>query len=95
MKIRPLNNRVLLQRIDEDEKTTGGLYIPDTAKEKPVRGKVIAVGSGKVLKDGSVRKVELKAGDTVLFSKYGGTEVKVEGVEHLIMSEDDVLAVIE
>ena len=95
MKIRPISNRVLVKRMDEDDKTAGGLYIPDTAKEKPVRGKVIAVGSGKILKDGSTRQVELKTGDTVLFTKYGGTEVKVEGDDHLIMNEDDVLAVVE
>lgn len=95
MKIRPLDNRVIVQRIDEEERTTGGLYIPDTAKEKPIQGKVIAVGNGKVLEDGSVRQIDLKKGDRVLFSKYGGTEVNIDGNEHLIMTDEDILAVVE
>ncbi len=94
MKIRPLQDRVLVARVPEEEKTTGGIIIPDTAKEKPIQGKVIAVGSGKVLEDGSVRKLDLKVGDRVLFSKYGGTEVNIDGEEHLIMREDDILGVV-
>ena len=95
MKIRPLQDRVIVRRVKEEEKTKGGLYIPDTAKEKPVEGTVLAVGNGKILEDGSVRKVDVKAGDRVLFGKYSGTEVKVEGEEHLILREDDILGVIE
>ena len=95
MKIRPLHDRILVKRLDEQEKTAGGLYIPDTAKEKPIQAKVIAVGTGKVLDDGSVRKLEVKPGDKVLFSKYSGSEVKIDGEEHLIMREDDILAVLD
>ena len=95
MKIRPLQDRVIVRRVKEEEKTKGGLYIPDTAKEKPIEGTVLAVGNGKVLEDGSVRKLDIKAGDRVLFGKYSGTEVKIEGEEHLILREDDVLGVIE
>ena len=95
MKIRPLHDRILVRRLEEQEKTAGGLYIPDTAKEKPIEAKVIAVGSGKLMDDGSIRKPEVKAGDKVLFSKYSGTEVKIDGDEHLIMREEDLLAVIE
>ena len=95
MKIRPLQDRVIVRRVKEEEKTKGGLYIPDTAKEKPVEGTVVAVGNGKILEDGSVRKLDIKAGDRVLFGKYSGTEVKVEGEEHLILREDDILGVIE
>jgi chaperonin GroES len=95
MSIRPLHDRILVKRLDEEEKTAGGLYIPDTAKEKPIQGKVIAVGAGKRDKEGKAIPVEVKAGDKVLFSKYSGTEVKIEGEEHLIMREDDILAVIE
>ena len=95
MKIRPLQDRVIVRRVKEEEKTKGGLFIPDTAKEKPIEGKVVAVGNGKVLEDGTVRKLELKAGDRVLFGKYSGTEVKIEGEEHLILREDDILGVIE
>jgi chaperonin GroES len=95
MKIRPLHDRVIVKRLDEDEKTAGGLYIPDTAKEKPIQGKVIAVGAGKRDKAGNLIALELKEGDRVLFSKYGGTEVKIEGEEHLIMREDDILAVVD
>ena len=95
MKIRPLQDRVIVRRVKEEEKTKGGLYIPDTAKEKPVEGMVLAVGNGKILEDGSVRKLDVKAGDRVLFGKYSGTEVKVEGEEHLILREDDILGVIE
>jgi chaperonin GroES len=95
MKIRPLHDRVIVRRIKEEEKTKGGLYIPDTAKEKPVEGTVIAVGNGKVLEDGSVRKLDLKEGDRVLFGKYSGSEVKIEGEEHLILREDEILGVLE
>ena len=95
MTIRPLHDRILVKRLEGEEKTAGGLYIPDTAKEKPIEAKVVAVGSGKRLEDGTMRKPELKPGDRVLFSKYSGTEVKIDGDEHLIMREDDILAVIE
>jgi chaperonin GroES len=95
MKIRPLHDRVILKRLDEEDKTAGGLYIPDTAKEKPIQGKVIAVGTGKRDKDGKVQALEVKAGDKVLFSKYSGTEVKIDGDEHLIMREEDILAVLD
>ena len=94
MKIRPLHDRVLVKRLDEEEMTAGGLYIPDAAKEKPIQAKVIAVGSGKRDKDGKVQALDVKAGDKVLFSKYSGTEVKIDGEEHLIMREDDILAVL-
>jgi chaperonin GroES len=95
MKIRPLQDRVIVRRVKEEEKTKGGLFIPDSAKEKPIEGTVIAVGNGKVLEDGSVRKLDIKAGDRILFGKYSGTEVKIEGEEHLILREDDILGVIE
>jgi len=95
VKIRPLQDRLIVKRIAEEEKTKGGIIIPDTAKEKPIEGKVVAVGNGKVLEDGKVRPLDIKAGDRVLFSKYAGTEVKIEGEEHLIMREDDILGVIE
>lgn len=95
MKIRPLHDRILVKRLEEETKTAGGLFIPDSAKEKPIRAQVIAVGSGKRDKDGKAVPVEVKAGDTVLFSKYSGTEVKIDGEEHLIMREDDILAVLE
>ena len=93
MNIRPLHDRVLVKRVKEEEKTKGGIIIPDTAKEKPIQGKVVAVGNGKVLKDGKVRAVDVKVGDTVLFGKYSGTEIKLDGEEHIILREDDVLAV--
>jgi chaperonin GroES len=95
MKIRPLHDRVIVKRIEKDNKTKGGLFIPDTAKEKPVEGTVLAVGNGKVLDDGSVRKLEVKEGDRILFGKYSGTEVKLDGEEHLIMREDDILGIVE
>ena len=95
MKIRPLHDRILVERIEEGEVRRGGIIIPDTAKEKPQEGKVVAVGNGKVLEDGKVRKLDVKAGDTVLFGKYSGTEVKIDGEEHLILREDDILGVIE
>ena len=95
MKIRPLQDRVIVQRMDEEETTKGGIIIPDTAKEKPQEGKVIAVGKGKVGDDGKVIPLDVKAGDKILFGKYAGTEVKIEGEEHIIMREDDILGVIE
>jgi chaperonin GroES len=95
MKIRPLQDRIIVKRVQEEEKTKGGIIIPDSAKEKPIEGKVIAAGNGKVLEDGKVRPLDIKAGDRVLFSKYAGTELKLEGDEVLIMREEDVLGVIE
>jgi chaperonin GroES len=95
MNIRPLHDRLIVKRVQEEEKTKGGIIIPDSAKEKPVEGEVLAVGNGKIMEDGSVRKLEVKAGDRVLFGKYSGTEVKVEGEERLILREDDVLCVVE
>jgi chaperonin GroES len=94
MKIRPLNDRVLVLRIDEEEKTTGGIIIPDTAKEKPQEGKVVAVGPGKLDEDGKRMPLEVKKDDRVLFGKYSGTDIKIDGVEHLIMREDDILGII-
>ena len=93
MKIRPLQDRIVVKRLEGENKTKGGIIIPDTAKEKPIEGKVVAVGNGKVLKDGKVRKLEVKVGDTILFGKYSGTEIKLDGEEHLLIREDDVLAV--
>jgi chaperonin GroES len=95
MKLKPLYDRILLTRVEEESKTAGGLFIPDTAKEKPMQGLVVAVGNGKLQDDGSVRKLEVKAGDKVLFSKYSGNEIKIDGTEHLILKEDDILAVLE
>ena len=95
MKIRPLQDRVIVKRLAEEEKTKGGIIIPDTAKEKPQQGKVVAVGKGKVGDDGKLIKLDVKAGDRILFSKYAGTEVKIDGEEHLIMREDDILGIIE
>ena len=95
MKIRPLHDRVIVKREDEERKSPGGIVIPDTAAEKPVRGKIIAVGKGKILEDGKVRPLDVKVGDKILFGKYGGTEVKVDGDELLVMREEDVMAVIE
>jgi chaperonin GroES len=94
MKIRPLHDRLIVKRLEEEEKTKGGIIIPDTAKEKPIEGKVIAVGDGRIKKDGSKIPMEVKKGDRVLFAKYSGTEVKIDGEEHLMMREDDVLAII-
>ena len=94
MKLRPLQDRILVQRVEEETKTKGGIIIPDTAKEKPVEGKVVAVGNGKVGEDGKRTALEVKKGDRILFGKYSGTEVKIEGEEYLIMREDDVLGVI-
>ena len=95
MKVRPLNDRIIVKRLEEEEKTKGGIIIPDSAKEKPVEGKVIAVGDGRINKDGKKIPMEIKKGDRILFAKYGGTEIKMEGEEYLMMKEDDVLAVIE
>ena len=95
MKVRPLQDRILVQRIEEEEMSKGGIIIPDTAKEKPSEGKVIAVGKGKVREDGKVQPLDVKKGDRILFSKYAGTEVQVEGDEHIIIREDDVLGVVE
>jgi chaperonin GroES len=95
MKIRPLHDRVVVRRTEEERTSPGGIVIPDTATEKPIRGEVIAVGNGKILENGEVRKLDLKKGDKVLFGKYSGTEVKVDGEELLVMREDDVMAVIE
>ena len=93
--IRPLQDRILIKRVKEEEKTKGGIIIPDTAKEKPIEGEVVAVGNGKILDDGTVRKLDIKVGDRVLFGKYSGTEVKIDGEERLIIREDDVLGIIE
>jgi len=95
MKIRPLQDRIIVKRTEEEEKTKGGIIIPDTAKEKPLEGKVIAAGNGKILEDGKVRPLDVKVGDRVLFGKYAGTEIKIEGEEHLMLREEDVLGVIE
>ena len=95
MKVRPLNDRILVKRLEEEETTKGGIIIPDSAKEKPAEGEIVAVGNGKVSDSGDVRALEVKVGDKVLFGKYSGTEVKIEGNEYLIMREDDILGVIE
>lgn len=95
MKVKPLHDRVLVKRIEEEPKTKGGIIIPDTAKEKPQEGEVIAVGDGRVLENGEKVPLSVKVGDRVLFSKYAGTEIKIEGEEHLILREDDILAIIE
>ena len=94
-KIRPLQDRIIVKRVQEEEKTKGGIIIPDTAKEKPIEGKVLAVGNGKVLEDGKVRPLDVKAGDRILFTKYAGTEIKLDGEEHLIIREEDILGVVE
>jgi chaperonin GroES len=95
MKIRPLHDRVVIRRTEEERTSPGGIVIPDTAAEKPIRGEVVAVGNGKILENGEVRALELKKGDQVLFGKYSGTEVKVDGEDLLVMREDDVMAIIE
>ena len=95
MKIRPLHDRVIVKREDEERKSPGGIVIPDTAAEKPIRGKIIAVGKGKILEDGKVRPLDVKVGDKILFGKYGGNEVKVDGEELLVLREEDVMAIIE
>ena len=95
MNVRPLQDRILVRRVEETEKTRGGIIIPDSAKERPLEGNVIAVGSGKRLEDGTLVKLDVKAGDRILFGKYAGTEIKVDGVDHIIVREDEVLGVIE
>ena len=95
MKIRPLQDRVIVKRIEEEEKSKGGIFIPDTAKEKPQEGKVVAVGKGKLNDDGKITPLDVKVNDRILFGKYSGTEINVDGEEHLIMREDDILGVIE
>ena len=95
MKIRPLQDRLVVKRLQEEEKTQGGIIIPDSAKEKPVEGEVVAIGNGKVLEDGKQRPLDVKVGDRVLFGKYSGNEIKVNGVEHLILREEEVLGIIE
>ena len=95
MKLRPLHDRVIVKRVEEEKLSAGGIVIPDSATEKPIRGKVLSVGNGKVLENGEVRKLDVKKGDTVLFGKYSGTEVKVDGEELRVMREDDIMAVIE
>jgi chaperonin GroES len=94
MQIRPLHDRLIVKRLEEEEKTKGGIIIPDTAKEKPIEGRVIAVGDGKTQENGKKIPMEIKKGDRVLFAKYAGTEVKIDGEEHLMMREDDILAII-
>ena len=95
MKLRPLHDRVIVKRLEEEEKTVGGIIIPDTAKEKPQQAKVIAVGKGRTLENGQVIPLTVKEGDRVLFGKYAGTEIKIDGDEHLIMREDDILAILQ
>jgi len=95
MKVKPLHDRVIVKRVEEEEKTKGGIIIPDTAKEKPVEGEIMAVGDGKVADDGKKIPLEVKAGDKVLFGKYAGTEIQIDGEEHLIMREDDIIAIVE
>ncbi|MFH1335763.1 MAG: co-chaperone GroES [Candidatus Zixiibacteriota bacterium] len=95
MKIRPLQDRIIVKRVEEEEKSKGGIIIPDSAKEKPMEGKIIAVGKGKVLEDGKIQPLDVKVGDRVLFGKYAGTEFKIGEEEHLIMREEDILGVIE
>ena len=95
MKIRPLHDRVVIKRLKEEEKTKGGLFIPDTAKEKPVEAKIIAVGNGKILEDGTVRRLDVKPGDTVLLAKYSGSEIKIDGEEYVVLREEEILAVID
>jgi chaperonin GroES len=95
MKIKPLHDRILVRRLEEDTKSAGGIIIPDNAKEKPIQGEVVAIGNGKVLDNGEVRAVAVRAGDKILFGKYSGTEVKLDGTEYLVMREDDVMAVLE
>jgi chaperonin GroES len=95
MKVKPLHDRVIVKRVEEEEKTKGGIIIPDTAKEKPVEGEILAVGEGKVGDDGKKIALEVKPGDKVLFGKYAGTEIQIDGEEHLIMREDDIIAIVE
>ena len=95
MKIRPLHDRVIVKRLESETRTAGGIVIPDSAAEKPVQGKIVAVGKGKILEDGTVRPLDVKVGDKILFGKYSGTEVKVDGDDLVVMREEDVMAVIE
>ena len=95
MKVRPLHDRVIIKRVEEEEKTKGGIIIPDTAKEKPMEGEVVAVGNGKVLESGERFPLEVKKGDRILFGKYAGTDIKIDGEEHLILREDDIIAIVE
>ena len=95
MKVRPLHDRIIVKRLEEEERTKGGIIIPDTAKEKPIEGKVVAVGDGRINENGTKIPLDVKKGDRVLFAKYGGTEIKIDGEEHLMMKEDDILAIIE
>jgi len=95
MKIRPLADKVLVERVEAENKTSGGIVLPDTAKEKPQKGRIVSVGEGKILDDGTRKKMQVKKGDLVLFTSYAGTEVKIDGKEHLIMDESDIMAVIE
>ena len=95
MKVRPLHDRIIVKRLEEEEKTKGGIIIPDTAKEKPIEGKVIAVGDGRINENGTKIPLDVKKGDRILFAKYGGTEIKIDGEEHLMMKEDDILGIIE
>jgi chaperonin GroES len=95
MKIKPLHDRVIVKRVEEEETTKGGIIIPDTAKEKPVEGKVIAVGDGKITDDGKRQPLEVKKGDKILFGKYAGTDINIDGEEHLIMREDDIIAIVK
>ncbi|MBC8439666.1 MAG: co-chaperone GroES [Deltaproteobacteria bacterium] len=95
MSLRPLSDRILVERVEEDAKTKGGIIIPDTAKEKPAEGKIIATGKGRMGEDGKLLPMDVKVGDRVLFSKYGGTDIKIEGIDYLILRQDDVLGVIE
>ena len=95
MSLRPLSDRILVERVDEDEKTKGGIIIPDTAKEKPAEGKIVASGNGRIGEDGQLLPMDVKVGDRILFSKYGGTDVKIDGIDYLILRQDDVLGVIE
>jgi chaperonin GroES len=95
MKIRPLHDRVIVRRLEEEEATKGGIIIPDTAKEKPIEGKVVAVGAGKILENGKTQPLEVKKGNKILFGKYAGTDIQIEGEEHLIMREEDIIAIME
>ncbi len=95
MNFRPLNDRVLVKRVEEETKTAGGIIIPDSAKEKPLQGEVLAVGAGKIQEDGTVRPIDIRVGDKVLFGKYGGTDIKVDGEDRIILREDDVLGIVE
>jgi chaperonin GroES len=95
MNFRPLNDRILVKRVEEETKTAGGIIIPDSAKEKPLQGEVLAVGAGKIQEDGTVRPIDIRVGDKVLFGKYGGTDIKVDGEDRIILREDDVLGIVE